>query len=334
MTAAIKFGYKASAEQFGPRDLLEYGVLAEECGFDSVFTSDHLQPWRHDGGHAPFALSYLAALGARTERVIIGTSVLTPTFRYHPGIVAQAFATLGCLFPDRVVLGLGTGESMNEVPLGVTWPDGKERFARFREAVRLIKQLWTEERVSFEGEYYRTENATIYDRPDTPVPIYLAGSGPAATKYAGRMGDGYITTSGKAPELYTDTLLPAVRDGAQAAGREAGELDLMIEVKVSFDHDLDAAMDATRFWGALGLSAEQKVGVEDPIEMQRLADALTTEQTARRFIVSTDPDEHVKRIQAYLDLGFTHLVFHAPGPDQARFLKLYGEEILPRLRAL
>jgi coenzyme F420-dependent glucose-6-phosphate dehydrogenase len=330
----IKFGYKASNEQFGPQELLRYGVLAEECGFDSVFVSDHLQPWRHDGGHAPFAMSWLAALGASTKQITMGTSVLTPTFRYHPAIVAQAFATLGCLFPGRVVLGMGTGESMNEVPLGIEWPDGKERFARFREAVALIRQLWSEERVSYEGTYYRTEKATIYDRPDQPVPIWLAGSGPAATRYAGRVGDGYITTSGKGAELYTDTLLPAVREGAEKAGRDVADINMMIEVKVSFDHDLDAAMDATRFWGALGLTAEQKSGVEDPVEMQRLADELSVEQTARRFIVSTDPDEHVARIKQYLDFGFTHLVFHAPGPDQEKFLRLYGAEILPRLRAL
>jgi coenzyme F420-dependent glucose-6-phosphate dehydrogenase len=330
----LKLGYKASNEQFPPGELLRYGVIAEEVGFDSVFVSDHLQPWRHDGGHAPFAMSWLGALGASTERIVMGTSVLTPTFRYHPAIVAQAFATLGCLFPGRVVLGLGTGESMNEVPLGLEWPDGKERFARFREAVTLIRALWSEQRVTFEGDYYRTDKATIYDVPDQRVPIYLAGSGPAATRYAGRVGDGYITTSGKAPELYTDTLLPAVAEGAAKAGRQIGDLDMMIEVKVSFDHDRDAAMAATHFWGALGLSAEQKSGVEDPVEMQRLADELTVEQTAKRFIVSTDPDEHVEAIRRYLDLGFNHLVFHAPGPDQERFLRLYGTEILPRLRAI
>jgi len=329
----IKFGYKASNEQFPPTELLGYGVLAEQMGFDSVFVSDHLQPWRHDGGHAPFAMTWLGALGARTERITIGTSVLTPTFRYHPGIVAQAFATLGCLFPDRVVLGMGTGESMNEAPLGIEWPEPKERFARFREAVSLIRQLWSEDRVTFEGEYYRTENATIYDRPETPVPLYLAGSGPAATRYAGRVGDGYITTSGKAPQLYTETLLPAVAEGAAKAGRTVADLDMMIEVKVSFDHDRDAAMAATHFWGALALTAEQKAGVEDPVEMQRLADELPVERTASRFIVSTDPDEHVEAIGRYIDLGFTHLVFHAPGPDQDKFLRLYGAEILPRLRA-
>ena len=231
--ADLKFGYKASNEQFAPAELLGYGVLAEECGFDSVFISDHLQPWRHDGGHAPFAMSWLGALGARTERITMGTSVLTPTFRYHPAIVAQAFATLGCLFPGRVVLGLGSGESLNEVALGVEWPDGKERFARFREAVKLIRQLWSEERVTFEGEYYRTDKATIYDRPEQQVPLWLASSGPAATRFAGRQGDGWITTSGKDPALYTDTLMPAIAEGAEKVGRSIKDIEMMIEVKVS-----------------------------------------------------------------------------------------------------
>jgi coenzyme F420-dependent glucose-6-phosphate dehydrogenase len=279
-------------------------------------------------------MTWLGALGARTERVTIGTSVLTPTFRYHPAIVAQAFATLGCLYPGRVVLGVGSGESMNEVPLGVQWPEAKERFARFRESVKLIRQLWSDERVTFEGEYYRTEKATIYDRPEQPVPIWIASSGPAATRFAGRQGDGWITTSGKDPALYTDTLLPAIAEGAAAAKRSTDDIEKMIEVKVSFDHDRDEAMRATHFWGALGLTAEQKSGVEDPVEMQRLADELSVEQTAKRFIVSTDPDEHVDRIKTYVDLGFNHLVFHAPGPDQAKFLELYGKEILPRLRSL
>jgi coenzyme F420-dependent glucose-6-phosphate dehydrogenase len=329
----IRFGYKASAEQFAPQELLRYGVQAEEAGFDSVFISDHLQPWRHDGGHAPAALPWLGALAARTDRVLIGTSVLTPTFRYHPAVVAHAFATLGCLAPGRVILGVGSGESLNEVPLGLKWPEGKERFARLKEAVTLIKQLWTEDRVTFDGTYYQTELATIYDKPEQPIPIYIGASGPAATRLAGRIADGFITTSGKGHDLYTETLLPAVREGAEKAGRNLDEdVDLLIEVKVSFDPDLEKARNDTHYWGALALSPEEKTGVEDPIEMQRRADALPVERTATRWICSSDPDEHADRVQEYLDMGFKHLVFHAPGPDQDRFLKVYGEEILPRLR--
>jgi coenzyme F420-dependent glucose-6-phosphate dehydrogenase len=328
----IRFGYKASAEQFPPAELLRYGVLAEDLGFDSVFVSDHLQPWRHDGGHAPAALPWLGALAARTERVLLGTSVLTPTFRYHPAVIAQAFATLGCLAPGRIILGVGSGESLNEVPLGTVWPDGKERFARLKEAVTLIRRLWTEDRVSFEGTYYRTEHATVYDKPDRPVPLYIGASGPSATRMAGRLADGFITTSGKGHELYTGTLLPAVTEGAEKAGRTVGDLDLMIEVKVSFDPDLEKARDDTRYWGALALSPDEKTGVEDPIEMQRRADALPVERTASRWIVSSDAEEHAAKVAEYLDMGFKHLVFHAPGPDQERFLRLYSDEVLPRLR--
>ena len=329
----LRFGYKASAEQFGPRELLDFAALAEEQGFDSVFISDHFQPWRHTGGHAPFAFAWMGALGARSSRIAIGTSVLTPTFRYHPSIVAQAFGTLGAMFPGRIILGVGTGESLNEVPAtGMEWPEPRERFARLREAVGLIRQLWSEERVSFEGEYYRTENATIYDRPAETVPIYIAGAGPMISKYAGRVAEGFICTSGKAGELYRETLLPNVAAGLEAAGRAPDSIDRMIEMKVSFDTDPQRALTDTRYWAALSLSAEEKVSVEDPLEMERLADQLPPERTAKRWIVSTDPDEQVERIRPYVELGFNHLVFHAPGPDQARFIRLYAEHVLPRLR--
>jgi coenzyme F420-dependent glucose-6-phosphate dehydrogenase len=328
----VRFGYKASAEQFAPAELLRFGVAAEEAGFDSVFVSDHLQPWRHDGGHAPAALPWLGALAARTERILLGTSVLTPTFRYHPAVVAQAFATLGCLAPGRVVLGVGSGESLNEVPLGIAWPDGKERFARLKEAVTLIKKLWTEDRVTFDGTFYRTADAHIYDKPEQPVPIYIGASGPAATRLAGRIADGFITTSGKGHDLYTETLLPAVREGAEKADRKIDDIDLMIEVKVSFDEDPERARNDTRYWGALALTPEEKSGIEDPIEMQRRADALPVDRTVTRWICSSDPAEHVAKVAEYLDMGFKHLVFHAPGPDQDRFLRLYSEDILHRLR--
>lgn len=329
----LKLGYKASAEQFAPTPLLDYSVLAEEVGFDSVFISDHFQPWKHTDGHAPFSIAWLGALGARTRRVVMGTSVLTPTFRYHPSIIAQAFGTLGAMFPGRVILGIGTGESLNDVPAtGLAWPEFKERFARLRESVTLIRRLWTEQHVTADGQYYQTRDATIYDRPATPVPIYLAAAGALVAKYAGRQADGFICTSGKARELYTDTLLPNVRQGLADQKRDASAYDMMIEVKVSFDTDHARAMADTKHWGALALTPEEKTSVHDPREMERLADALPVERTAKRWIVSTDPEEHVEKIAYYHGLGFNHLVFHAPGPDQARFLKLYGERVLPLLR--
>ncbi len=320
----LKLGYKASAEQFGPRELLNFSIEAEQRGFDSVWISDHFQPWRHTNGHAPFALSWLGALGERTSRIQLGTSVLTPTFRYQPAIIAQAFGTLGALYPGRVILGVGTGESLNEVAVtGAEWPPAKERLARLREAVALIRQLWAEDLVTFEGQYYRTLNATIYDRPDQPVPIYISAGGPVAAKYAGRAGDGFICTSGKGDELYRDQLLPAVEEGAKAAKRDPEAIEHTIEVKVSFDTDRERAYADTRIWAALALPAEDKAGVHDPREMERRAEKVA-DQAHRRWIVSSDPEEHVEQVGHYIELGFTHLIFHAPGDDQSRFLQLYS----------
>jgi coenzyme F420-dependent glucose-6-phosphate dehydrogenase len=330
----LRLGYKASAEQFGPTELLEFSLLAEARGFDSVFISDHFQPWRHTGGHAPFAMAWMGALGARTSRIVMGTSVLTPTFRYQPSVVAQAFGTLGLMFPRRVILGVGTGESLNEVPAtGLPWPEPKERTARLKEALMLIRQLWSDERVTFKGRYYSTNKATIYDKPAIAPPIYVAAAGPVLAKYAGQFGDGFICTSGKAVELYRDTLLPNVAAGIEASGRKPENVDMMIEMKVSFDSDARQALEDTRHWAALALSPEEKISVEDPLEMERLADQLPAERAASRWIVSTDPDEHVEKIRPYVDMGFRHLVFHAPGPDQARFLNLYADRVLPKLRA-
>jgi coenzyme F420-dependent glucose-6-phosphate dehydrogenase len=331
---ALTLGYKASAEQFPPQRLLDLAVAAEGARFDSVWTSDHFQPWRHTDGHAPNALAWLGAATQATERVVLGTSVLTPSFSYNPAIVAQAFGTLGCLAPGRVILGVGTGESLNEVPVGVEWPEQSERFARLRESVTLIQVLLAPgaERVDFEGTFYRTHTATIYDRPDQPVPVYIAASGPAAARLAGRLADGLICTSGKGAALYTDTLLPALAEGAGKAGRDATGLDRMIEMKVSFDTDLGRALEDTKVWAALALTGEQKMDIHDAIEMEEAA-RLAEPIAHRRWLVSADPDEHVEQVAPYLGYGFNHLVFHFPGPDQEAAIARYGELVLPRLRA-
>ena len=214
--------------------------------------------------------------------------MLTPTLRYQPAVVAHAFATLACLAPGRVFLGAGSGESLNETPsIGTAWPKFRERSERLAEAIELIRRLWSEERVTFDGTYYRTAQATIYDRPAQPPPIYLAAGGPKAAALAGRIGDGLICTSGKGAELYT-TLLESAREGAEQAKRDPSSLARMIEIKLSYDHDPDYARDACRWWAALALSAEEKSGVEDPIEMERLADA-AADRAHTRLIVTERP---------------------------------------------
>jgi coenzyme F420-dependent glucose-6-phosphate dehydrogenase len=252
--------------------------------------------------------------------------------RYHPSMIAHAFGTLALLFPGRLFLGVGTGEAMNETPAtGGEWPGAKERRLRLAEAIDLMRRLWTDDRVTYEGEYYRTENATIYDKPDEPVPVYVAASGPLAAKLAGRVGDGFIVTSGKDPALYEE-LNAAMAEGAGDAGRDAGAIVRMIEIKVSYDHDLEYARQACDYWAPLALSPEQKRDVHDPIELERLADE-EPGIAARRFIVSDDADEVVDKIRPYVELGFDNLVFHAPGADQHRFLEHFCRDVVPRLRA-
>ncbi|WP_431910344.1 glucose-6-phosphate dehydrogenase (coenzyme-F420) [Amycolatopsis thermoflava] len=329
----LTIGYKASAEQFGPRELVEHAVLAEQVGLDSVWVSDHFLPWRHRGGHAPAALTWMAAVGERTRRVRIGTSVTTPTFRYNPAVMAQTFATMALLYDNRVILGVGTGEALNEVAVsGMDWPEFRERFARLRESVQLMYALWTGDTVDFAGDYYTLVNARIYDRPERPVPVYIAAGGPVVARYAGRAGDGFICTSGKGMELYNDKLLPAVAEGAVKAERDPASIDNTIEIKLSYDRDPAKALENTRFWAPLSLSAEQKHTVDSAEEMERLADEVPIEQIARRWIVASDPDEALAQIKPYLDAGLNHLVFHGPGHDQERFLTQLAEDIVPRLR--
>jgi coenzyme F420-dependent glucose-6-phosphate dehydrogenase len=327
----MRYGYKASAEQFDPQRLLDYSRLAASLGLHTVAISDHFQPWRHHGGHTPAVLPWLGAAGATIPDALLGTSVLTPTMRYHPSIVAQNFATLGCLFPGRIFLGVGTGEALNETPAtAAPWPGAKQRRMMLREAITLIRTLWTEDRVTFEGEYYRTDRATIYDKPEQPIPIYIAASGPLAAKLAGRAGDGFIATSGKKPELYEE-LLANLAEGAQAAGRDVDAIDKFIEIKVSYDNDAEHAHNACAFWAPLALTPDEKSGIDDPIEMEQAADKIL-DRAASRFICSDDPDQVVEMIAPYVDLGFSHLVFHGPGDDQERFLRGFCADVLPRLR--
>jgi coenzyme F420-dependent glucose-6-phosphate dehydrogenase len=230
-----------------------------------------------------------------------------------------------------VFLGVGTGEALNETPATAQeFPGRKERRLRLAEAIKLIRLLWTEERVDFEGDYYRTSKATIYDRPETPVPIYVAASGPLAAKLAGRMGDGFICTSGKDPALYHE-LLGKVAEGAEAAGRDPSGIRRMIELKVSYDRDPQRALDSCRWWAALAIPPDQREGLDDPIEMERVADE-NADRAHTRFITSNNPEEIVEGIRRYVDLGFDELILHAPGEDQARFLEQFGEDVLPLLR--
>ena len=208
----------------------------------------------------------MTAVGERTKRIILGTSVLTPTFRYNPAVIAQAFATMGVPVsrPGVPRRGHRRGAQRDRHRLHREWPEFKERFARLRESVKLMRELWRGDRVDFDGEYYHLKGASIYDVPEGGVPVYIAAGGPAVAKYAGRAGDGFICTSGKGEELYTEKLLPAVAEGAEAAERDVDDIDKMIEIKISYDTDPEVALNNCRFWAPLSLTPEQKHSVPRP----------------------------------------------------------------------
>lgn len=334
-TNPVRLGYKASVEQFGPRELLGLAVAAESAGMDVVAVSDHFLPWRRTGGHAPHSIALLGAMAARTERITLSTSVLTPTFRHNPAVTAQAFATLAVLCPGRVVLGVGSGEALNERAAGGAgeWPAFGERFARLREAVDLMRELWSADGpVTREGGYYPVRDAEIFDRPDEPIPVFIAAGGPKTARWVGEAADGFICTSGKGRELYTDSLLPAVAEGEAAAGRAAGSVRRSIEIKLSYDRDLERAREDCRFWSPLSLTAEQKHSGGSAEELERAADALPLETITSRWIVTDDPDEAAAAIGEYVGMGFDELVLHSPAADQRRFLADFARDLMPRLR--
>jgi len=321
-------GYVLSHEQFAPGELIEYAVAAEAAGFDAVWASDHFHPWQDNQGHAGHAWITLAAIGQRTGRVTMGTAVTCPIYRYNPAIVAQAFATLGLLYPGRVFLGAGTGEAVNEAPAGGGWGPYRERLARLREAITLIRRLWTGEWVTFAGEEFSIENARLYDRPPEPLPVYVAASGPKSAAFAGELGDGWITdapTLTERPEIGE-----AFRSAAAAAGKRPGEMPVLAELYAVVG-DEDEALAVAPLW-EFGPVMGKLISEPDPRGVQRRAAELSSpERTVRSWVVGRDPAVHARRIEELFAAGATQVYVHSAQPDQLRVIEFYGREVLPAL---
>jgi TAT-translocated FGD2 family F420-dependent dehydrogenase len=271
----------------------------------------------------------LAALGARTQRVPFGTGVTCPTYRYRPAIVAEAFATLGLLYPGRVFLGVGAGEALNEVPAGGGWGNYAERSSRMIEAVDNIRRLWAGEIVNHRGDYYTVENAKLYDVPAQPIPIYIAASGPKSMRLAGHYGDGLITDGERAlkPELRA-----AFEAGARAAGKDPATLPILAEQWVVVGDKAEAERGA-RLWQFVPKAWETYVKDPDPRDIERrAAQEVPLEQVYSKWPVSTDPQVHIEALHKLIDDGVTQIYIHSPQPDQARVIRFYAEQVLPKLR--
>jgi coenzyme F420-dependent glucose-6-phosphate dehydrogenase len=328
----LKIGYQAQLERYQPLPLLDYSVEAEKAGFDTIWTSDHFHPWAHTDASCGFSWVWMAALAERTKRVEIATGVMCPTIRYHPGIVAQAFATLGNMYPGRIFMGLGTGEAMNEVPLGYAWPPFKERVERLEEAIKVMKLLWSGNFVSFKGKYYTLQKANLYTKPSRAIPIYVAASGPTVAELAGKYADGFLTI-GIAEEQYQSVLLPALEKGAKSAGRDPSKIIKSMEMMVSYDEDYNKALQALRFWAGAMMPVMFMYGVADPRIIEEHGKLVGDRQIAERWLIGTKPEDHIKQLEKYIKMGFEHVYVASTSPDEIKTLRMYAKHVLPYIRS-
>lgn len=330
----LRFGYFAAHEQFQPNVLLDRAVMAEKAGFGTVWCSDHFHPWMHSNASAGFAWVWLASVAERTN-IPFGTGVTPITFRYHPAVVAQAFATLAVMYPNRVILGVGSGEPLNESPLGFDWPGSDVRVEKFEEALQVIRLLWTKNFVNFTGKHYRLKGANLYTKPTKPPPIIVAVGGPRMSKIAGKYADGIIIapTPGLDYEFYKKRIWNPLDAGAQETHRGKCKFEKVALVKVSYHEDYDKALKACRFWATELLPFIAKYDVHDPREIERWAEVVGDESMEKLFIISSRPEDHLRKLQEYLKLGFTHLVIHSISPNEERFLEAYGKHVLPSLKS-
>ncbi len=326
----VQFGWKAGAEQFPPADLLACAQQAEQAGFDLLDISDHFHPWS-ENGQAVFAWTWLGAAAARTSRIVLGTGVTCPILRYHPAIIAQAAATLSCLAPGRVYLGLGTGEALNEYAACGLWPGYEERQERMQEAIELIRALWTGEEVTYRGTYYQTNKARLYTAPAKPIPIYISALVPQSARFAGKYGDGLFTVGGKQPEVYRQ-MLQSFEQGARESGKDAARLPKLIELNVEYEQDLNQALaNHLKYWAGTYIPALFDQKIYTPKMSAENGQIVTPEAIKKAGCVSSSVEDHLRFARQFIDLGFDHLIFHSARQDQRAFIDAYSRDVIKRL---
>jgi G6PDH family F420-dependent oxidoreductase len=319
----IELGYALSSEEHPPNDLVDYAVRAEELGFSFIGISDHFHPWVGEQGQSPFVWSVLGGIARATERIRIGTGVTCPTIRTHPGIVAQAAATVEAMMPGRFFLGVGSGENLNEHVWGGRWPPIEKRLAMLKEAVDVIRQLWSGESVTFYGEHYTVENARIYTLPPAPPPIVVAASGKKAAALAGRIGDGFW---GVAPSAENVALFDRGEPGNQDKPKYG-------QVTVCWATDeAEARKTAHTVWPNAGVTGYLSADLPTPRHFEQAADMVTEDAVAEKVVCGPDVAKHVEQIKTYADAGFTHIYVHQVGRDQEGWFRFAQRDLVPALR--
>jgi coenzyme F420-dependent glucose-6-phosphate dehydrogenase len=328
----LQLGWKAGAEQYPPSELLDYALEAEQAGFETIDVSDHFHPWS-EAGQAPFTWTWLGAVAARTSRIHMGPGVTAPILRYHPAIIAQAAATVSSMAPGRFYLGVGTGEALNEYAATGIWPEYEERQERLYEAIDLIRQLWSGQEVTYEGKYYETRKAKLYTPPASPIPIYISTLSPGSATFAGKYGDGLITVGGKQPDLYRQ-IMKNFEEGARSIGKDPSKMHRLIELNVAYTKDTNSAIqEMLKYWAGTFIPALFDQKIYSPAMSQENGEVIGADTIMKTCCFSDNPDDHVKFIQQYVNLGFDTIFFHCAGPDQRGFIQSYARDVLPRVRS-
>ena len=314
------FGYFLSCEEFGPRELVRQAKMAEQAGFERLWISDHFHPWTTEQGQSPFVWGVIGALSEAVS-IPVTTAVTCPTFRIHPAIIAQAAATAAVQLDGRFVLGVGSGEALNEHVLGDHWPSVGVRLSMLEEAVQLIRLLHRGDEVSFHGEHYEVQEARISTLPEQPVPIYVSGFGPQATELAGRIGDGYCTTMPDADLVKT----------FRSSG--GGDKPVQGGMKVCWAETEDAGLDtAHRLWANELLPGQLAQTLPRPEDFEAAATLVPRDAVGEQFACGPDPDEHVAAARPYVEAGFDELYVQQIGGDHERFFRTWADDVLPQLR--
>jgi coenzyme F420-dependent glucose-6-phosphate dehydrogenase len=314
-------------EQFPPEDLLQQAREGERAGFEGIACSDHLQPW-WEPGESGNAWIWLGAAGQATERVPIGTAVTPPGPRYHPVLIAQAWATLERLFPGRPFLGIGSGESLNESPLAAIWPPVSEQVERMEEGLEIISRLFDGERLTYDGRHFETDEAILHTRPNRRPPIYVSAFGPDAAGVAARWGDGLWTLADpeSAPEV-----IDAYRSGCDDAGKEPGEI--VLQAQFSWGEDDDAALEGARVWKGAQPDEFYTDDWHDPRKMYEEGERqISDDDLKNALIISSDPETHIDRIREAEKLGATTMaLMNCSGAAPHEAIEVYGGKVLPAL---
>jgi coenzyme F420-dependent glucose-6-phosphate dehydrogenase len=330
----VSIGYWAAHEQYSMQDLLKFVVEAEKGGFTTTMTSDHFHPWWHDNAYGNFTWIWIAAAAERTKRMQFVTGVTAPIYRYHPAIIAQAFASLDVLYPGRIGLGLGSGEAMNESPLGFDWPRARARLTRTKEAIQIIRELWegskSDRFLNFNGEYFLMRNAKLYTPPAKHIPIYMAATGQQATKVAAKYSDGLISYLGPAE---ADKVLRVFDSTAEKEVRDLNSLEKIAEYKVSFSEDYDQAFKSATFWRATLIKNVFNSDISDPRKLQRKAEKEVPDEKLKQSIqITTSIDDCTRSIEDYFKAGFTRVNIHSTSPDEIKFIQMFSKKVMPHFK--